>query len=258
MSPWVRRLIVANIVMYGLQYFWRPLTRLLELVPSEVLTHPWTLVTYMFLHDPYSLLHILFNMYTLYLFGPRVEERLTSRHFIWFYLLSGIGGGLLSCVLSPYAAVVGASGALMGVIVAYAVFWPRQQLLFWGVLPVEMWMLAAGYVLIDVVGFGPSVAHFAHLGGAATGFLYLKVMEMRSPARAFKKKVAGPRTSRSPVVGGIGNGDPLKRWREIRLDDLHPINRDEVVRLLKKAQQHGTRSLTNEERATLDRFAGTA
>jgi membrane associated rhomboid family serine protease len=208
----------------------------------------------MFLHDTHNIWHILFNMYSLYLFGPRVEERLTSRNFIWLYLLSGIGGGLLSFI-TPNVAIVGASAAIMGLIVAYAMYWPRDQLLLWGIVPVQMWMLCVGYVLLDLVGFGANIAHFAHLGGAGTAFLYLKFMEVRSPARAWKKKVA---SKRSPVIGGIGNGDPLKRWREIRLDDLHPINRDEVVRLLKKAQQEGMRSLTQEERATLDRFAGTA
>jgi membrane associated rhomboid family serine protease len=254
MTPWVRRLLIANIVIFGLQFFVPAVTYWLELVPAELLTRPWTLVTYMFLHDPHNITHILFNMYSLYLFGPRVEERLTSAHFIWLYMLAGIGGGLLS-FLTPNIAIIGASGAIMGLIVAYAMYWPHDQLLFWGIIPVQMWVLCVGYVLMDLVGFGASIAHFAHLGGAATGFLYLKVLEVRSPARAFKKKLA-PKSS--PVVGGIGNGDPLKRWRDIRLDDLHPINRDEVVRLLKKAQQYGTRSLTNEERATLDRFAGTA
>jgi membrane associated rhomboid family serine protease len=254
MSPWVRRLIVANIVMYGLQYFVPAVTDLFVLVPRLLLYRPWTIVTYMFLHDPHDIWHILFNMYTLYLFGPRVEERLGSQNFIWLYLLSGIGGGLLSFI-QPNVGVLGASGAIMGVILAYAMYWPRDRILIWGILPVEMWMLATAYVVFDIVGFGgANIAHFAHLGGVATGYLYLKALELRAPARAWKKKVT---TQRSPVVGGIGNGDPLKRWREIRLDDLHPINRDEVVRLLKKAQQDGTRSLTPEERATLDRFAGT-
>jgi membrane associated rhomboid family serine protease len=251
MTPWVRRLIVANVVVFGLQNFVRPVTYYLELVPALWLERPWTIVTYMFLHG--GLTHILFNMLTLWWFGPRVEERLGGRNFILLYMLSGLGGGLLSFI-TPSVAIVGASGAIMGILVAFAVFWPRERIYIWGVLPVEAWMLVIGYVLIDLVGFGANVAHFAHLGGAATGFLYLKIMDWRSPARAWRKKTTAPQ--RSPVIGGIGNGDPLKRWREIRLDDLHPINREEVVRLLQKAQKSGTRSLTTEERATLDRFAG--
>jgi membrane associated rhomboid family serine protease len=255
MTPWVRRLIVANIVIFGLQFFVPSVTYWLVLVPSQLPVRPWTIITYMFLHDTHNIFHILFNMYSLYLFGPRVEERLTSANFIWLYMLAGVGGGLLSWVMTPNIPILGASGAIMGLIVAYAMYWPHDQLLFWGIVPVQMWVLCVGYVLLDLVGFGANIAHFAHLGGAATGFLFLKLRDARAPARAWKKKVASQ--PRSPVIGGIGNGDPLKRWRDIRLDDLHPINRDEVVRLLRKAQQHGTRSLTNEERATLDRFAGT-
>jgi membrane associated rhomboid family serine protease len=250
MTPWVRRLIVANIVVFGLQSFIPGVTDQLVLVPGLLLYRPWTLFTYMFAHG--SLTHIAFNLYTFYIFGPPVEARLGSKNFIALYLLAGLGGGLLSFI-TPRVAILGASGAIMGVLVAFAVYWPREQILLFFVLPVEAWLLVTGYILVDLVGFGVNVAHFAHLGGAATGYLYLKVRDYRSPARAFKK-----RASKARVAGSIGNGDPLKRWRDIRLDDLHPINRDEVVRLLKKAQQYGTRSLTNEERATLDRFAGTA
>ncbi len=255
MTPWVKRLIVANIVMYGLQQFVPGLTQQLELVPALLLYRPWTIVTYMFLHDPHSIWHIVFNMFVLYFFGPRVEERLGGRSFIGLYLVSGIGGGLLSFI-TPTVAILGASGAIMGVLIAFAMYWPRERVYIWGVLPLEMWMMVAGYVVMDLVGFGANVAHFAHLGGLASGFLYLKFMEILSPARAWKRKVSTAPRPGAPVIGGIGNGDQLKRWRDIRLDDLHPINRDEIVRLLQKAQTQGTRSLTTEERATLDRFAG--
>ena len=97
---------------------------------------------------------------------------------------------------------------------------------------------------------GAGVAHFAHLGGLISGYLYLKVMQVRSPARSWQRKVAGPRP---PAV--LSDADNVRRWRAIRLDDLHSVNRDEIVRLLDKAQTLGTKSLTEEERATLDRFA---
>ena len=219
MTPWVRRLLIANIVIFGLQFFVPAVTYWLELVPAELLTRPWTLVTYMFLHDPHNITHILFNMYSLYLFGPRVEERLTSVHFIWLYMHAGIGGGLLS-FLTPNIAIIGASGAIMGLIVAYAMYWPHDQLLFWGIIPVQMWVLCVGYVLMDLVGFGASIAHFAHLGGAATGFLYLKVLEVRSPARAFKKKVA---PKNSPVAGAI----ELATQRKM----LRPSGREALLQL---------------------------
>src|ERR1043165_4440628 len=105
-------------------------TRFLAFVPAYILYRPWTMVTYMFLHASFS--HILFNMLALYFFGPRVEERLGPRRFIWLYMVSGVAGAILSFVFSPQAAVVGASGALMGVLMAFAMFWPRVQILIWG------------------------------------------------------------------------------------------------------------------------------
>jgi len=249
MTPWVRRLLVANVVMFGLQSVVPALTPALAFLPAAVLSRPWTIITYMFLHGGFT--HILFNMIALYYFGMRVEERLGGRHFITLYLLSGIGGALLSLALAPFVPIIGASGAIMGVLMAYAMYWPRERVYIWGILPVEAWLLVGVYVLFDIGGFGAGIAHFAHLGGFATGFIYLKWLDLRSPARAWRKRVS-PSAPRRPLV----NGDPLRAWREIRLDDLHPINRDEIVRLLHKAQAQGTGSLTQEERATLDRFAG--
>jgi membrane associated rhomboid family serine protease len=248
MTPWVRRLIVANVVVFFLQNVSPGITQALAFLPAAMWQRPWTIITYMFLHG--SITHILFNMIALYYFGVRVEARLGGRDFMTLYLLSGIGGALLSFVLAPMVPIIGASGAIMGVLIAYAMYWPRERIYIWGVLPVESWLLVGVYVLLDLGGFGAGIAHFAHLGGFATGFLYLQWLALRSPARAWRKKVAAP-GPRPP----IGNGDPLRAWRAIRLDDLHPINRDEIVRLLHKAQAEGVARLTPEERATLDRFA---
>jgi membrane associated rhomboid family serine protease len=251
MTPWVRRLVAANVFVYVLQQTVPSLAPEFLLYPAFVLQRPWMLVTYMFLHG--SIFHIAFNMLALYIFGPRVEERIGSGNFIALYLLSGVGGALLSFV-PPQAPTLGASGAIMGVMLAYAMYWPHERFLFWGIVPVQAWFLVAAYVAMDVSGAGgfggAGIAHFAHLGGFITGFLYLKVMQFRSPARSWKNKVAGPRPS--PL---LGDAESLRRWRTIRLDDLHSVNRDEIVRLLEKAQTQGTKTLTVEERATLNRFA---
>ena len=88
MTPWVRRLIIANVIMFFLQVAMPGITSMLDLVPALVLIRPWTLVTYMFLHG--GLMHILFNMLTLYFFGPRVEERMGSRRFLILYFVSDL------------------------------------------------------------------------------------------------------------------------------------------------------------------------
>jgi len=251
MTPWVRRLIAANVVVFLAQQAIPSLTPELLLDPAHVLDRPWMLVTYMFLHG--SIFHIAFNMIALFVFGPRVEDRIGGNNFIALYLVSGVGGALLSFV-PPLVPTLGASGAIMGVILAYAIYWPRERFLIYGVLPVPAWLLVAAYVAMDVSGAsgfgGAGIAHFAHLGGFISGYLYLKVMQFRSPARNWKIRIASPRPS-----AVLGDADSLRRWRAIRLDDLHDVNRQEIVRLLEKAQTLGTKSLTEEERATLNRFA---
>jgi hypothetical protein len=169
------------------------------------------------------------------------------------YAVSGVSGALLS-FLPPQASTVGASGAIMGVMLAYAMYWPHERFFIWGVIPVQAWILVVVFVAFDITGASgvgmAGIAHFAHLGGFLGGYAYLKVMEIRSPARSWKKKSAPPRPAAL-----LGDADNLRRWRAIRIDTLHSVNRDEIVRLLDKAQTLGTKTLTEEERATLDRFA---
>lgn len=255
MTPWVLRLIVANVVMFGLQKVYPPVTQMLAFVPALAFERPWTFITYAFLHA--NVVHILFNMLALYWFGPRVEERLGSRSFVTLYGVSGIGGAVCSFV-TPMVPIIGASGAIMGVLMAFAMYWPREKLYIDGVIPVQAWMVVAIYVVMDLGGAGglgaPEIAHFAHLGGFASGYLYLKWLEFRSPARAWQKKVAPP-----PAPKILGATESLRRWRAIPIDALHSVNRDEVIRLLNKVDTEGQSSLTPEQRATLDRFAaGTA
>jgi hypothetical protein len=92
-TPWVQRLLILNVLMFFVQMTVSGATDLLQFVPVEVFTHPWTLITYMFLHAGLS--HIFFNMLGLYFFGPRVEQRMGSERFIVLYLISGIAGALL-------------------------------------------------------------------------------------------------------------------------------------------------------------------
>jgi membrane associated rhomboid family serine protease len=257
MTPWVRRLIIANVVVFVIQKVLDPtfpFTILLEFVPAYLLERPWTIITYAFLHG--SIWHIFFNMFALWVFGPRVEERLGPRSFITLYLISAIGGGLLSFATptTRMTPIIGASGAIMGVLMAYAKYWPNERFLIYGVIPAPAWLLVSAYVVIDIAGANglgaQGIANFAHLGGVASGYLYLKWLEFRSPARSWKKKVTAPAPPN--IFGGT---DTVRRWRDIRLDDLHPVNRDEVLRLLKKIDTDGPSSLTPEERATLNRFS---
>jgi membrane associated rhomboid family serine protease len=246
-TPWVQRLLIANIVVFFVQMTMPALTNQLAFVPNAVLARPWTMVTYMFLHG--GLGHIFWNMIALYFFGPRVEQRMGSERFFALYILSGISGALLSFALAPAAAVIGASGAIYGVMLAFARFWPRDQIYIWGILPVEARWLVVGYTLISLFGgFGGgvgNVAHFAHLGGFAGAFLYLTFLDRAQGAKRFKREA----TAAPPVIDST-----VKNWRNVDRGAIHAVNKDEVDRILDKISATGLASLTPQERLFLSNF----
>ncbi len=252
MTKWVRRLLIANVAVFVLEYAYPPLRMALAFVPAWIVYRPWTVVTYMFVHENIS--HIFFNMLVLFFFGPRVEMRLGEKRFLWLYFLSGIGGAAGSFVF-PNVAVIGASAAVFGVLLAFAMYWPKEKILLFFVIPIDAWLLVAGAVAFElytgVTGTQGGIAHFAHLGGLATGFLYLKWSDWRTGAgrRAFQRAM-----DPGPSISMPGKSS-LERWRSIQVDDLHELNRDEVRRLLAKAEREGARSLTDVERQFLDRMA---
>ena len=255
LTPWVKRLLLANVAIFLVTASSPVLYRALLLYPPWVLYRPWTLVTYMFLHGGFG--HLFFNMIGLYFFGPRLEDRLGGKSFLMLYFLSGLGGAVFSFLFARQYPVVGASGAVYGVLLGFAMFWPRERIYLWMILPVEAWLLATLLVLgslwAGVSGSASRTAHFAHLGGLVFAFAFIKWMEWRRGAgrRAWQKAMA-PNQS----TAGLSDKAALNRWRSIAVDRLHEINREEVVRLLAKVEQDGSRSLTQAERDFLDRMAG--
>lgn len=239
-------LIIANAAMFLLGGALPGVVRTFVLVPILIPYRPWTVVTYLFLHAGFA--HLFFNMLALYFFGPRLEARIGGRHFIGLYLTSGIVGALVSLV-TPTALIVGASGAVFGVMLGFAHYWPRDPVYIWGLLRIEArWLVILMTVMALFGGFTgqQGIANFAHLGGFAGGFLYLRWMELRSPAARFR--AAARRMPR-------GREDDLERWRKVRPDTLHPVNREEYERVMAKVEVTGAASLTPDERAFLDRFS---
>ncbi len=245
MTPWTLRLIIANVVVFFVQMTAPGLTYSLAFVPAQVFTHPWTIVTYMFLHGGWA--HIIFNMIGLYFFGPRVEMQLGGQRYLWLYFLSGISGAILSFFLAPYAGVIGASGAIFGVTLAFAYFWPRAQIYVWGILPVEAWLLVTIFAALALFGgMGGSrggIADFAHLGGFAGAFLYLKWLDHSRGAKKFKRAAQPKVEDRS-----------LANWRRVDPQRAHEVNRDELNRILDKINSRGLTSLTPDEKRFLASF----
>jgi membrane associated rhomboid family serine protease len=259
-TPWVIRLIAANAVVLLLMrtIFISPeLVSALAFSPSGALAAPWTFFTYMFVHA--GLLHLLGNMFMLYVFGTAVENRMGSRAFILYYLLCGVGGAAFSLALSSVMDVgpmVGASGAVLGVALAFAMYWPDAELIVFPLpIPIRARTLVALLVGVDVLfAFltpGDGIAHLAHVGGVLFGYAYFRVqgLSRRSPQPP-------PRAVERVVMVQSGSAEPERRTpvtppRPRRRVDADPVAA-EVDRVLDKISEKGIASLTPAERRFLD------
>ncbi len=252
MTPWVRRLIIANVGVFILTTV-SPILRLrLGFIPELALLQPWTMITYMFVHG--GIMHIAFNMIGLFFFGPRLEARLGTRHFLGLYFVSGVMGAVLSIPFTAGAIIVGASGALFGVMLGYARYWPRDQIYIMGVFPIDarglVIVVTVGSLVLGLTGGAGGIAHFAHLGGFLGAFLYLKIWDRVSPAARFRAKAAVAAKRKSSA-----DASDLKKWTSIKRDELHPVNRDELDRILSKIDEEGSARLTPDELEFLERFS---
>ena len=268
LTPWVKRLLAVNFIVYFVVPIGSPLYSYLAFfpVPEALLLRPWAVVTYQFVHGNFA--HIAFNMLALYFFGPRLEERMGGGHFLALYLLSGVGGALLSIPFPGESVngfarpIVGASGAVYGVLAAFAATWPRTVIYIWAILPVQAWVLALIMVAVSLyyglAGGGGNVAHLAHLGGLAVGYGYLRWWDYKLGAakRDFKRKLEAPLHSSGGGAGSpfSGDGGALSRWEKIDLGRLHELNREHAEILLQKARGAGVKALTPDERQFLDRL----
>jgi membrane associated rhomboid family serine protease len=247
MTRWVKNLLIANVAIYLLQLAMPGVTSAFMFVPGTEFVRPWTFVTYMFLHDPRTIWHIVFNMFGLFIFGPRVEQRMGSERFLWLYFISGISGALLSMILAPNAELVGASAAIFGVVLGFAWFWPTDKLYVWGVLPLEArWLVILTIVWAVISGIRGStggVADFAHVGGYAGAYLYLKWLDTTKGSKKFKQLAISPLADRQ-----------LTNWKRVDMQSIHELNRDEVNRILDKISASGLASLTPQEKQFLSNF----
>lgn len=187
LGPAIRALLIANVAAFVLTFFLPQLLLTFGLRPADVIEKGtiWQLVTYMFLHG--SPTHLLFNMLFLWMFGVELERMWGTTFFTKFYFACGLGAGLTQILLGivplPFTApfwfqsTIGASGAIFGVLLAYALYFPTRPILVFFMFPVPakyFVMIYGGLELLYAMGGGGGVAHTAHLGGLATAYLYLK------------------------------------------------------------------------------------
>jgi membrane associated rhomboid family serine protease len=183
----MKALIGVNVLVFLAQAFVRSLDQTFGLVPMFVVRDfwVWQLATYMFLHG--GVFHILFNMLALWMFGAELERVWGTRDFLKFYFVTGIGAGALTVMFSmlPLAAsrqlfqsdIIGASGAIYGLLLAYALYFPNRPIYMYFVFPIpaKFFVLIMGVIAFyaSFAGSGGGVANATHLGGLLVAYLYL-------------------------------------------------------------------------------------
>jgi membrane associated rhomboid family serine protease len=246
-------------VMAALQQAsWGSVTEWLDLDTAKVKEgQVWRLVSYAFLHDPYTWMHIFFNMLFLWWFGSEIEQLYGSKEFLAFYLFAAFLGGtafqIQAMVQGSSMLCVGASGAVTAVLVLYAFHYPYNTILLFFVLPVPIWLFVAFQVGQDAFhllgGSVTAVAVSVHLGGAAFAALYYKyhwrVLNLWPGMQSWRRqrakpslRVFRPEEERVPVASGAAAD--LDEHLDAKLDAV-----------LEKLSRHGRESLTESERDIL-------
>jgi len=249
----IRGIIIASAVIWivqllpGIGTF---ITSQFSLVPFKAFGfgHLWQLVSYMFLHDPSGPFHILFNMFTLWMFGVEMELLWGTRRFVLFYIFSGICAGLFSLLTfaSPllwHTPVIGGSGAILALLTVYALTFPTRQILLFFIIPVNVVVAVVIFGAISVFGslfsWG-NVSHLTHLGGIVVGFLYVKTKPfMESFANNAKQKAE------------LAQRQSIAKQEKKRQDYFENM----VDPVLKKISKNGIDSLTIDEKLILEKAA---
>lgn len=226
----------------------------------------WQLITYQFMHGGFS--HILFNMFALWMFGASIEDIFGSKKFLIFYLLAGISAGLLHLFVSPLlgsapAVTIGASGAVYGVLIAYAMFFPDNLIFLYFLIPIKAKYLIGFLVVLEFMAVDSAssgVAHLAHLGGALFAFLYImfdknsyvSLKNLFNKSYYYKSKpksdiFTNPFSRTSKSKNNIDDAD----FYDLNNKDDEDISQAEIDEILDKISQSGYQNLTEREKKIL-------
>lgn len=273
----VQVLIAINVAVLFVQV--TALGQLSQWLGFEVNALPgrwWTAFTYMFVHA--GAWHLLANMYALYLFGPRLEAQWGGRKLAWFYLLCGLGGSVFQMLFIRGGGLIGSSAAVFGIMTAYVMQWPDDEVYFMFVLPMRARTLMAGLFVFNMVmgvaatgdNGGTNMAYVAHLGGIIAAYIYMRMAmtngidlgrqrvaelpDSDEPPRAIPRNL--PRRERGDEVDDIvakSKAAVAKRTVAATPSPRRPESRaEEINRLLDKISEQGIDSLTSEERKVLE------
>jgi membrane associated rhomboid family serine protease len=282
LTPGVQALIAINVAVMFVQMTAVKYADMASLFGFDTSALPgrwWTAVTYMFVHA--GVWHLVANMYGLYLFGPRLEHAWGYRKFAWFYLLCGLGGVAFDMLFIRTGGLVGASAGVFGVMTAYAMQWPDEEVYLMFVLPMRVRTLVVGLFAFNLVagvigtgdGGGANVAYFAHVGGVLAAYIYVRMTtstgteqvrqrvanlpDADEPPRAIPRNL--PRRERGDEVDDIVAKS--KAIAAKRVASLTPTSRrreakaEELNRVLDKISEQGIDSLTSDERRVLEEMS---
>lgn len=277
--PVIKNLLIINGVIFVLQLIMSGLT--FQGIPGAyILDHwfalnplghnfqIWQLITYQFMHGGFF--HIAINMFILWMFGIEIENMWGSKKFLLFYLTAGVIGGLFQILLSPVligglsGPTIGASGAIMGVMVVFGILFPNRLIYLYFLIPIKVKYFIIVLVLIEIfaVNSGGNVAHLAHVGGALTGFVYM----LWDRSASFKNIF---RSTSQYGGGGVNISNPFKnisnpfKKKERNVEDANfyevkdkditeeHISQAEIDKILDKISQSGYQNLTEKEKKIL-------
>lgn len=280
-TPAVQALIAINVAVLFLEW-----TLLGDAVPQTLgfrwgnleQGRWWTGFTYMFVHG--GVWHLAGNMYALWLFGRRLEHVWGTKRFLRFYLFAGLGGLLFHALFIRNGLLLGASAAVYGVMGAYAMQWPRDEVYFFGVIPMRVWTLVLGLVGFDLLmgmlhSSGSDVAYLAHVGGFVVAWFYMRtpnavsIEQLRQrmaqapdpagdePPRAIPRSAPRQRERLDPADEIVARSKAVVVKRPVAVPAVRPreTTSDELNRVLDKISAQGLDSLTMDERRILEEMS---
>lgn len=281
-TPAVQWLIAINVAIYFLQLTVVGADNMQQALGFQVrdLGHSWwTIVTYMFAHGGFW--HLALNMYTLWLFGPRIEHAWSAGEFSRYYILCGLGGWFAHLLFARNSLLIGASAAVLGVTLAYAMRWPDDEVYLFGVVPLKVKWMVAMLIVANLVGGmtageqASGVAYLAHLGGLAAGWLYLRTSSATSIDR-LRQRISQIPEVPDETPRAIPRSLPRSREKVQEIDDIVakskaavarrpavapvvtkpvPKRSDELDIVLDKISEQGLESLTSDERRLLEEMS---
>ena len=235
------------------------ISAVLPLYPLSEGFKVWQLFTYMFLHAGF--MHLLFNMFALWMFGMELENTWGSKKFFTYYMICGIGAGLSTLIIGPLfgpaGPTVGASGAIYGVLIAFGMMFPDRPIFVYFLLPIRARYFVLIYIGLElyagITGTTDGIAHFAHLGGAAVGLVYMLIDQRRIPFQNFFEKTRNRFATAEPV----GRYSPNEKVHvsDAKYFDVHEdedrVSQERIDEILDKISQNGYQSLTEQEKKIL-------